>query len=90
MKTLNKNSRQRVNLSLTQDLVEKLSFFADQREIPLASKALEYIKKGIEEDEDFYWSQLAEERHGQLEKSKEETLSFETIWKKHTKSDLPQ
>jgi len=84
-KTITKNRR--VNVSLQDDLAQKLSFFSERENKPLASKALEYIKKGLEEDEDLYWTKLAEERMDEFKNSDQKTLTFNEIWGKNIPSD---
>lgn len=86
MKT-NPATRKRVNLSLGAELFDQLNFFAKNSEIPLASKALDYIKKGIEEEEDQYLSILAETRYEEWKGSGEKTISAKDLWEKHTPSN---
>jgi hypothetical protein len=76
---------------LQEEQIVKLSFFAEISQQPLATKALEYIQKGLEADEDLYWLQIAEDRYKDWKNNSDQTsLSFEEVWQKHIPSDSCQ
>jgi len=83
-------TRTRVNLSLDAEELQKLTFFSDLKDQPLAAQALEYIKQGLELDEDRYWSEFAEQRYDEWVKGGKKSYSLEEVWKKHIGSDFPK
>ena len=81
--------RKRVSVSLDPELAEMLAGFARKEDITPTSKALEYIKIGLREDEDRYWSRVADEAYTEFLNSDQKTYSIEEIWEKHIGSDFP-
>ena len=84
------NSRKRVSVSLDSELAEMLVGFARKEDKTPTSKALEYIKIGLKNDEDRYWSAVAEKAYDEFIASGEPGIPLEDIWKKHIGSDFPE
>lgn len=84
------NTRKRVNLSLDEEELKKLTFFSELKDQPLAAQALDYIKQGLALDEDLYWSKFAEQRYDSWLKEGKKSYSIEEVWKEHMGSDFPQ
>lgn len=55
-------NKKRINISVPKDLELILGELAGRDDVPVATKALELIKIGIEIDEDEIWDKLASER----------------------------
>lgn len=82
------NARKRVSVSLDPELAEILAGFAAKEHTTPTSKALEYIKIGLKEDEDRYWSAVAEKAYDEFIQSEEKSIPIEDIWQDLTGSPL--
>jgi len=70
-------SKKRLNLTLPEDLEEMLVGFAERDKVPVATKAIEFLKIAIEIEEDAVWGQIASER----DTPDAEFISHEDAWK---------
>ena len=70
-------SKKRLNLTLPEDLEEMLVGFAKRDKMPVAAKAIEFLKIAIELEEDAVWAALAAER----DTPDAEFVSHEDAWK---------
>lgn len=70
-------SKKRLNLTLPKDLEDMLIGFAKRDKVPVAAKAIEFLKIAIEIEEDAVWEQLASER----DTPDAEFISHEDAWK---------
>lgn len=77
MTILMPTSKKRLNLTLPEDLEEMLVGFAKRDKVPVAAKAIEFLKIAIEIEEDAVWARLAAER----DTPDAEFISHEDAWK---------
>lgn len=61
MQTMATNKK-RINISLPKEIEEVLAVLADRDDVPLATKAVEMLKAGLEIYEDEIWDKIASER----------------------------
>lgn len=55
-------NKKRINISVPKDLELILKELAERDDVPVATKALELMKIGVEIDEDEIWDKIASER----------------------------
>jgi predicted DNA-binding protein len=61
-------AKQRVNITLEDELFSILKKMADRAKQSLSSISVEMIKKSIEREEDIYFSEVADSRLGKKQK----------------------
>jgi len=71
-------SKERINITVDQDLHDLLRHLADKRHLALAAYAKDLIKKALELEEDRYFSAIADERLSK--QSSEVSVGHEAAW----------
>jgi len=70
-------TKQRINITLEDELFLALKRMADKAKQSLSSISVEMIKKSLEREEDIYFSEVADNRLGQ----KQKRITHSKAWK---------
>lgn len=72
----------RLNLTLPEELMADLQTIAKRQGETMSTIARQFLRQGIEMDEDIYYARLVEERDQAHKKSGEKHLSHDEFWEK--------
>ncbi len=73
-----KNKKRRVNITLSEEIIEMISFLANKDDVPMTTKAGYLIKEALKLEEDQIFSEIADKRFQEAKKG--DFISEEDFW----------
>lgn len=73
-------TKKRIYITLTPEIEEILKLLAERDNVPQATKAVELLKKAMEEEEDEVLATMAEERVNERKAKKLDLIPFEDVF----------